>query len=133
MAGKNRVLILDDLFPERRELLLKLVDRIKDFSFEKTSGYDVVENVLLVQGGYGTGKTFFAKKLNDYLLGDGVDSVYFSAWEKDYVNDVFANISINFYKYFAEKNKISANFKEILNNAYDFVKIIGDLNNNSNL
>lgn len=133
MTNKNNKVDLDDLFPERRKTLLQIVNKIKDFSFEKTNKYDNVENVLLVQGGYGTGKTFFAKKLNDYLLGEGVDSVYFSAWEKDYVNDVFANISINFYKYFAEKNKISANFKEILNNAYDFVKIIGDLTTNSNL
>lgn len=124
---------LDDLFPERRKTLLQIVNKIKDFSFEKTNEYDNVENVLLVQGGYGTGKTFFAKKLNDYLLGEGIDSVYFSAWENDYVNDVFANISINFYKYFAEKNKINTNVKEILNNAYDFVKIIGDLTTNSNL
>lgn len=133
MTNKNNKVDLDDLFPERRKTLLQIVNKIKDFSFEKTNEYDNVENVLLVQGGYGTGKTFFAKKLNDYLLGEGVDSVYFSAWEKDYVNDVFANISINFYKYFAEKNKINTNVKEILNNAYDFVKIIGDLTTNSNL
>lgn len=133
MTNKNNKVDLDDLFPERQKTLLQIVNKIRDFSFEKTNEYDNVENVLLVQGGYGTGKTFFAKKLNDYLLGEGVDSVYFSAWENDYVNDVFANISINFYKYFAEKNKINTNVKEILNNAYDFVKIIGDLTTNSNL
>lgn len=133
MTNKSNKVDLDDLFPERRKTLLQIVNKIKDFSFEKTNEYDNVENVLLVQGGYGTGKTFFAKKLNDYLLGEGINSVYFSAWENDYVNDVFANISINFYKYFAEKNKINTNVKEILNNAYDFVKIIGDLTTNSNL
>ena len=133
MTNKSNKVDLDDLFPERRKTLLQIVNKIKHFSFEKTNEYDNVENVLLVQGGYGTGKTFFAKKLNDYLLGEYIDSVYFSAWEKDYVNDVFANISINFYKYFAEKNKISVNFKKALNNAYDFVKIIGDLTTNSNL
>lgn len=133
MTNKNNKVDLDDLFPERRKTLLQIVNKIKDFSFEKTNEYDNVENVLLVQGGYRTGKTFFAKKLNDYLLGEGIDSVYFSVWENDYVNDVFANISINFYKYFAEKNKINTNVKEILNNAYDFVKIIGDLTTNSNL
>lgn len=84
---------LDDLFPERRKTLLQIVNKIKDFSFEKTNEYDNVENVLLVQGGYGTGKTFFAKKLNDYLLGEGIDSVYFSAWENDYVNQPFVVIS----------------------------------------
>ena len=133
MTNKNNKVDLDDLFPERQKTLLQIVNKIRDFSFEKTNEYDNVENVLLVQGDYGTGKTFFAKKLNDYLLGEDIDSVYFSAWEKDYANDVFANISINFYKYFAEKNKISANFKKALNRAYDFVKIIGDLTTNSNL
>ena len=105
MTNKNNKVDLDDLFPERRKTLLQIVNKIKDFSFEKTNEYDNVENVLLVQGGYGTGKTFFAKKLNDYLLGEGVDSVYFSVWEKDYVNQPFVVISENILKeIFKNKN-----------------------------
>ena len=114
---------LDDLFPERRKTLLQIVNKIKDFSFEKTNEYDNVENVLLVQGGYGTGKTFFAKKLNDYLLGEGIDSVYFSAWEKDYVNQPFVVISrVILKEIFKNKNIvknaekfISDKFKKIMN------------------
>lgn len=123
MTNKNNKVDLDDLFPERRKTLLQIVNKIKDFSFEKTNEYDNVENVLLVQGGYGTGKTFFAKKLNDYLLGEGVDSVYFSAWERDYVNQPFVVISrVILKEIFKNKNIvknaekfISDKFKKIMN------------------
>lgn len=123
MTNKSNKVDLDDLFPERRKTLLQIVNKIKHFSFEKTNEYDNVENVLLVQGGYGTGKTFFAKKLNDCLLGEGVDSVYFSAWEKDYVNQPFVVISrVILKEIFKNKNIvknaekfISDKFKKIMN------------------
>ena len=48
MTNKNNKVDLDDLFPERRKTLLQIVNKIKDFSFEKTNEYDNVENVLIV-------------------------------------------------------------------------------------
>mgnify|MGYP004474742887 CR=1 FL=1 len=54
-------LILKDLFPQRRELLKSLKEKINNFSFNKNSTYDNIENVILIESDFGTGKTFFAK------------------------------------------------------------------------
>lgn len=119
----DKNLILDDLFPQRQELLVSLKEKINNFSFAKHNIYDNIENVILIESDFGTGKTFFAKKLNDYLKSD-LDSIYFSAWENDYEEQPFMVVSRHIYKYFnnlTTKNKT----KVYTENLYSLIKNVG--------
>jgi archaellum biogenesis ATPase FlaH len=45
--------------------------------------------VLALEGGWGTGKTYFASRFCWHLQQKGFDALYFSVWEKDYLADPF--------------------------------------------
>lgn len=56
-----------------------------------TALFDIVDNqmVLAVNSQWGTGKTSFLKMWNQYLMNEGYKTVFFNAWENDYVEDPF--------------------------------------------
>lgn len=109
--------ILDDLFPQRQELLVSLKEKINNFSFAKHNIYDNIENVILIESDFGTGKTFFAKKLNDYLKSD-LDSIYFSAWENDYEEQPFIVISKYILKELIRKENIIEQTEDFIKNTF---------------
>ena len=81
-----------DLFPERQELLDKIITKTEEFNFTKTEHpeleidnqkyFEELRNVFLIESDFGTGKTYFARALTKTLLDKDIDAVYFSAWEK---------------------------------------------------
>ena len=48
--------------------------------------------IISLDGGWGTGKTFFLKRWNQQLQNDGFQSIYFNAWEDDFYDDPFVAI-----------------------------------------
>jgi len=48
---------------------------------------------LLLEAGYGMGKTFFATRFAQFLNNKGIETIYFSAWELDYLADPFIAFS----------------------------------------
>ncbi|MBL0690507.1 MAG: hypothetical protein JJV96_02115, partial [Alphaproteobacteria bacterium] len=49
--------------------------------------------VFSIEGGYGTGKTFFSTRFSEYLKKEEINNIYFSAWESDYMPDPFLSFS----------------------------------------
>lgn len=49
--------------------------------------------VLGVDGGYGTGKTYFSTRFTEYLKEKGLNAIYCSVWENDYLENPFIAIS----------------------------------------
>lgn len=93
--------LLDDLFPDRRELLLNLFEKIRDFNFEMYNDFESLKNIILIDSPFGTGKTFFAKTLKGYLEKNNINninSIYFDAWENDYEKEPFVVISKHIFK-----------------------------------
>lgn len=56
--------------------------------------------VLLLEKGYGKGKTFFVTRFTQHLRNEKIDAIYFSAWENDYLSDPFLSFSKEILKYF---------------------------------
>ncbi|MBU3190745.1 KAP family NTPase [Clostridium bowmanii] len=56
-----------------------------------TAIFDIVDNqmVLAVNSQWGTGKTSFLKMWNQYLINEGYKTIFFNAWENDYVEEPF--------------------------------------------
>jgi hypothetical protein len=56
-----------------------------------TAMFDIIDNqmVLAVNSQWGTGKTSFLKMWNQYLIKEGYKTIFFNAWENDYVEDPF--------------------------------------------
>ena len=56
-----------------------------------TSVFNAVDNkmVLAINSEWGTGKTTFLKMWNQYLKGKEYKTIFFNAWENDYVEDAF--------------------------------------------
>lgn len=55
------------------------------------SVFDIVDNqmVLAVNSKWGTGKTSFLKMWNQYLINNNYKTIFFNAWENDYVEEPF--------------------------------------------
>jgi|GEM_PF-878423 len=56
---------------------------------------------LLLEAPYGTGKTFFSTRFTQYLRNKNIETIYFSVWELDYLQDpflAFSKIIIGFIK-----------------------------------
>lgn len=56
-----------------------------------TSLFNVVDNqmVLAINSQWGTGKTSFLRMWNQYLKNEGYRTIFFNAWENDYVEEPF--------------------------------------------
>ncbi len=49
--------------------------------------------VLGIDGGYGTGKTYFSTRFTEYLKAKDINAIYCSVWENDYLENPFIAIS----------------------------------------
>lgn len=56
-----------------------------------TNLFNLVDNqmVLAIDSPWGTGKSSFLKMWNQKLINEGYDTVFFNAWENDFVEDAF--------------------------------------------
>ncbi|KJU71827.1 KAP family P-loop NTPase fold protein [Clostridium baratii] len=78
-----------------------IIDAEKPFANDKlnrepeadnlTNLFSLVDNqmVLAVNSSWGTGKSSFLQMWNKKLINDGYDTVFFNAWENDFVEDAF--------------------------------------------
>lgn len=56
--------------------------------------------VLLLEDNFGMGKTHFLTRFTKFLMQNNIDTIYFSAWENDYLSDPFLSFSKEVLKYF---------------------------------
>lgn len=56
-----------------------------------TAMFDIVDNqmVLAINSQWGTGKTSFLRMWNQHLINQGYKTIFFNAWENDFVDDPF--------------------------------------------
>ena len=56
-----------------------------------TALFEILDNqmVLAINSQWGTGKTTFLKMWNQYLINEGYKTIFFNAWENDYVEEPF--------------------------------------------
>ena len=62
--------------------------------------------VLGIDGGYGTGKTYFSTRFTEYLKQKEIDAIYCSVFENDYLENPFIAISKELLKYDNLKDNI---------------------------
>lgn len=91
--------------------------------------------VLGIDGGYGTGKTYFATKFSESLKRNDINTIYCSVWENDYLENPFIAISKEIVKYTKNNNlteKIKKLFTSICNGLSISVGIptVGDISIN---
>ena len=55
--------------------------------------------VLLLEDNFGMGKTHFLTRFAYYLRNCDIDTIYFSAWENDYIEQPFISFSKEIIKY----------------------------------
>ncbi len=58
--------------------------------------------VLLLEDNFGMGKTHFSTRFTYYLRNCNIDTIYFSAWENDYIEQPFVSFSKEIIKYFKQ-------------------------------
>ena len=93
----------DDCMPGAKEF----AECLKTSILTKETPY-----VLLLQDNFGMGKTHFSTRFAYFLRNCDIDTIYFSAWENDYIEQPFISFSKEFIKYF---NQNKTTFKLILN------------------
>lgn len=73
-----------------------------------TALFDIVDNqmVLAINSQWGTGKTTFLKMWNQYLKNDGYKTIFFNAWENDYVEEPFIAFVDEIRESINDENKI---------------------------
>ena len=90
--------------PQKHDLWKDSCPSVKNFAEclkQRISSHDDSPYVLGLNGGYGTGKTFFATRFCEKLRRDKYAAIYFSAWEKDYISDpfiTFIDVILNYVK-----------------------------------
>ena len=70
--------------------------------------FDIVNNqmVLAINSQWGTGKTSFLQMWNQYLKNEGYKTIFFNAWENDYVEDPFIAFVDEIRESINDENKI---------------------------
>lgn len=73
-----------------------------------TAIFDIVDNqmVLAVNSQWGTGKTSFLKMWNQYLINQGYKTIFFNAWENDYVEEPFIAFVDEIRESINDENKV---------------------------
>lgn len=74
---------------------------VKTFADNLTEGIKSSDTpfVLGIDGGYGTGKTYFATRFSEHLKRNDIETIYCSVWENDYLENPFIAISKEIVKY----------------------------------
>ncbi len=89
--------------------------------------------VLGVDGGYGTGKTYFSTRFTEYLKEKDLNAIYCSVWENDYLENPFVAISKEIIKNI-NNIKIKKKIKKVSENLIDsIVNVISCLNVSVNI
>lgn len=83
--------------------------------------------VLLLEDHFGMGKTHFSTRFAYYLRECQINTVYFSAWENDYIEQPFVSFSSEILKYFekfktAKKRNLTKTAKSIYKLVINLVK-----------
>lgn len=92
------------LQPDVKQFADNLVEEIK---------YSDTPFVLGIDGGYGTGKTYFSTRFTKYLKEKDINAIYCSVWENDYLENPFIAISKEIIKNINAASKINKT-KDIL-------------------
>jgi hypothetical protein len=81
--------------------------------------------VLSLNAPWGTGKTTFVKRWEQYLAKEKRFSFYYNAWENDYTKDAFASISTEFQKVISKSPGFKANdlIENLKTNTVKLIKI----------
>lgn len=79
-------------------------------------------HILLLEGKYGIGKTFFSSRFTQFLRNKDTYTVYFSAWENDYLPDPFLAFSKALIQYFNESHPIKNFVKDSVTFPIQIVK-----------
>ena len=129
-----------DLFPERQELLDKIITKTEEFNFTKKEHpeleigkqkyFEELRNVFLIESDFGTGKTYFARALTKTLLDKNIDAVYFSAWENDYYEQPLNLICNKILEYYRSKiglEKIKDFIQKSACVMYELVKVASNV------
>ena len=80
--------------------------------------------VLLLEDNFGMGKTHFSTRFAYYLRNCDIDTIYFSAWENDYIEQPFVSFSSEIIKYFQQKSltkKLKDKFGDVSKSIYALV------------
>lgn len=100
----------DDKFEEyESDPFQDCFDSTKDFAEALKRDIETKEtpHVLLLEAEYGMGKTFFSTRFAYYLDKKcGIDTIYFSVWEKDYCDNPFIAFSKELINIFREKYEL---------------------------
>ncbi len=72
-------------------------------------------HVLLLDADYGMGKTFFVTRFTQYLRNNKIDTIYFSAWDNDYMPEAFISFTKEIIGYINKKYKASKWKTDVLN------------------
>lgn len=70
--------------------------------------------VLLLEDKFGMGKTHFSTRFVHFLRNSSIDTIYFSAWENDYIESPFISISKEMIKYFNSKKSLFEEFQSTI-------------------
>ncbi len=81
-------------------------------------------HTLLLDADYGMGKTFFSTRFAQYLIKEKIDTVYFSAWENDYMSEPFISFSKEIVSYIHKKYKTKKWLSKVANLFEKIEKVI---------
>ena len=93
----------DDCMPGAKEF----AECLKTSILTKETPY-----VLLLQDNFGMGKTHFSTRFAYFLRNCDIDTIYFSTWENDYIEQPFISFSKEFIKYFNQNKTTLEKFGE---------------------
>lgn len=78
--------------------------------------------VLAINSQWGTGKTSFLKMWNQYLINKGYKTIFFNAWENDYVEEPFIAFVDEIRESINDENKIKGFMEKAKNVGLALVK-----------
>lgn len=81
--------------------------------------------VVGLNGGYGTGKTFFSTRFCEYLKNEEIEAIYFSVWENDYLPNPFMAFSKEIVNYVLQNSYIKRCKKKFVGVKDNVLKVFG--------
>ena len=77
--------------------------------------------VLLLQDNFGMGKTHFSTRFTYFLRNCDINTIYFSAWENDYIEQPFVSFSKELIKYFKQNETTWNKFKTTSKTIFELI------------
>ena len=94
----------------------EIAQRLTNIVIGQTSPF-----VISLHGAWGTGKTFMLKRWRRQLEKDGLQAIYFNAWQDDFFDDPLLAILGHLYDHFADPN-LKESVKTLFSQAAPLVK-----------